>query len=176
MEVHKIKQMNSKKFFGTLLFVAFLAVTGFSQKFGHVNVGNLLDGMPQTKAADEQLVTYRDQLIAAGQQDAQKVQTEFEAFMKRVDAGGVTPKEQQEKQTYFQNKQQELVMMEQDVIQKVAQKREELLKPLLTNIDNAIREVGKENDFTFIFDSSMFNTVLFAQESADVTALVKAKL
>ena len=169
--------MKFQKILGTVLCVMLMTVGLFAQqKFGHVNVGNLLDGMPATKQADTQLATYRDQLIAAGRKEAETVQAEFDAFAQRVQTGGVTPKEQQEKQTYFQNKQQELAAKEQEIVNKVAQRREELLSPLLEKVDTAIKQVGAEQGYAFIFDSSVFNVILFAQDATDLTDTVRAKV
>jgi hypothetical protein len=45
----------------------------------------------------------------------------------------------------------------------------------LAKVDVAIKAIGKENNYAFIFDTSTGGT-LFALESEDITALVKAKL
>lgn len=166
-----------QKITGIALFLTLFATGMFAQqKFGHVNVGNLLEAMPATRQADTQLETYSKQLVEAGRQEAAAVQAEFDAFAARVQQGGVTPKEQQEKQVYFQNKQQELAKKEQEIQQKIALKRQELLEPLTTKLDTAIKEVGQEQGLTFIFDSSVFGAVLFSTDSADVTELVRAKV
>ena len=65
---------------------------------------------------------------------------------------------------------------EQDLRLQVQDKREELLKPLLDRVNQAIQDVGKENGYAMIFDASIPNTVLFVAEKDDVMALVKAKL
>ena len=39
-----------------------------------------------------------------------------------------------------------------------------------------VEQVAQENNFQLIFDTSMFNAVLFAAESEDVMPMVKAKL
>ena len=63
----------------------------------------------------------------------------------------------------------------QEVDQKVEILRKQLLQPILMKIDDAIKLIGKENGFSVIFDTSN-GAMLFAQESEDVTALVKKKL
>ena len=55
------------------------------------------------------------------------------------------------------------------------EKRQELLAPILRRVDDAIREVGKENGFQFIFDESI-GAILFDGNAEDVMPLVKAKL
>ena len=53
--------------------------------------------------------------------------------------------------------------------------RRQLLQPLVNKLDEAVRVVGKEGGYQVIFDTSN-GSALFAAESDDVTALVKAKL
>jgi outer membrane protein len=47
---------------------------------------------------------------------------------------------------------------------------------LLDRVQQAINEVGKEGGYNMIFDTSVFNTILFAMDSNDIEPLVKAKL
>ena len=54
-------------------------------------------------------------------------------------------------------------------------KRETLLKPILDKVNNVINEVAKSNGYSMILDSST-GVILYAEESADITAQVKAKL
>jgi outer membrane protein len=43
-------------------------------------------------------------------------------------------------------------------------------------LQDAINEIGKEGKYTMIFDTSIFNTILFARDSDDLEPLVKGKL
>ena len=163
----------------TLYFALFFfgALTSLSaQKFGHLNVGNLLSSMPEATAADKQLEAYQGQLVAKGESMAKALKTDYETFAAAVQKGEKTQLQIQEKEKSLQAEQQKIAAYEQEVIQKLGKRREELLQPLLERVDAAIKEVGEENDFTFIFDSSAFNVVMFAEESTDVAGLVKAKL
>jgi len=72
--------------------------------------------------------------------------------------------------------QQAIQALEQDVVQKVGKKREELLKPILDKVDAAVQAVGKENGYAMIFNTSLFNFVLSVDESEDVMSLVVSKL
>lgn len=160
-----------------LLFVLMAFATFVqAQKFGHVNAGNLLAQMPGTQAADDSLKVFQDSLVAIGESRMKKLQAEAEAFFAKYQAGDVTPAVAQQKQAEFQKEEQELATFEQEVLNAVGAKRQELIEPILTKVQNAINEVGKEGGYTMIFDVSVFNTILFAKESDDIEALVKAKL
>lgn len=147
-----------------------------AQKFGHVNTGNLLVQIPSTKAADERLKVIQDSLVNAGETRAKVVQAEYLAFVKEYEAGNVPPIEAQKKQAEFEQKEKELAQLEEAIVAQIAKKREELIGPILDSLEKAINEVGKEGGYTMIFDTSVFNALLFAQESSDIEPLVKAKL
>ncbi|MEY3051457.1 MAG: hypothetical protein RLY31_1242 [Bacteroidota bacterium] len=147
-----------------------------AQKFGHLNSGNILVLLPGTKAADAQLKVFQDSLVADGEQLARKLEEDFNTFATQYREGGVTPAEAQQKQAEFQQREAELNALEETIMNQVAQKREELLSPLLDRVQQAINEVGKEGGYNMIFDTSVFNTILFAMDSNDIEPLVKAKL
>ncbi len=147
-----------------------------AQKYGHLNFGNLVVLMPEAAAADEALEAYQKELVAKGEEMAATFQEEYGAFVVAVQSGEVPPKDQQARQQALQQKQQEIVAYEQELIQKVQQKRQELLAPIVEKAEKAIAEVAKENGYVMIFDTSSFNAILFAQDSDDVMPLVKAKL
>ena len=159
-----------------LLALSCLSLSVFAQKVGHVNTGLLLEGMSTVKAANTELDTYQQGLVAQGQKMVEDLQTEYNAFVAEVQKQTMTPKAQQEQQVALQKKQQEIQAFEKEVQNKILEKREVLLKPILSKVDAAIKEVGKEGDFLFIFDVSVPNTILFADEPLDVTDKVKTKL
>ena len=156
--------------------LSFLSLSLFAQKVGHVNTGLLLEGMSEVKAANSQMEAYQKQLVTKGQKMVEDLQTEYNAFVAEVQKQTMAPKIQQEKQAALQAKQQKIQQYEQEVQNQIGKKREELLKPILTRVDQAIKEVGKEGGYLFIFDVSIPNTILFADEPLDVTSLVKTKL
>lgn len=148
----------------------------YSQKYGHCNLGSLIAQMPETKSADSELETFQKQLVAKGEEMATKFQANYTAFVTEAQEGNLTPKQQQERQTALQTEQQAILSYEQEITQKVNEKREELLKPLFDKATEAIKAVAKENGYVMIFDTSVFNAVLFATDADDVMPLVKAKL
>ncbi|MBI5916974.1 MAG: OmpH family outer membrane protein [Bacteroidetes bacterium] len=156
--------------------IAFTADSLKAQKFGHLNSGNLLIQIPATKIADDKLKVLQDSMVAVGEARAKALQEEFNSFMKVYNEGSVTPAESQKKQAEFERKQQELAAYEDEIIALINKKRDELLAPILAEVQKAIDAVGKEGGYTMIFDTSVFNTILFAQDSDDVEPLVKVNL
>lgn len=160
-------------FFALLLGATLNAQT--APKYGHMNLGNLLEMLPDTKKANDDLKVYADKLGAIDDSLGRSLQAAAEFLQKEYDAGNLTPVQAQQKQGELQKKQEELQKFEQDANQMVTAKREELLKPILTKVDEAIKAVAKENGYAMIFDTST-GSMLFAADTDDVTALVKKKL
>ena len=146
------------------------------KKYGHLNYGNLLEQVPELKSGDKQLATYRDQLIKQGQARAEKWKKDVETFQHKQQAGELTGLQIKQGQERLAKEQQAIAALEQEVIQKVTKKREQILKPILDKVDAAIKAVGKENGYSMIFDTSVFNFVLSAEDADDVMPLVKKKL
>lgn len=163
-----------------IFFILFLCVLGTlqmsAQKFGHLNFGNLVAAMPETKTSDTQLETYQNQLVSKGEEMVKAFQKKYEKFVSDVKSGALAPKDQQATQLALQNEQQSILQYENEVIQKVQEKRQELLKPIIEKAQKAIDEYARDNGYTMIFDTSVFNAVLFVEDGDDLMDEIKAKL
>jgi outer membrane protein len=144
-------------------------------KYGHMNLGNLLELLPDTKVANDQLKVFADKLSVKNDSLGRALQSGAELLQKEYDAGLLTPVQAQMRQAELQKQQEFLQKFEQEANQMVSTKREELLTPILTKVDEAIKAVAKENGYAMIFDTST-GAMLFATETDDVTPLVKSKL
>jgi outer membrane protein len=169
-----------EKILKTLLFsFVFLAIVGSSavaQKFGHLNSGNLLIQLPETKKADEELRAYQENLVKKGEEMAKSLQDDFAKVNEEYSKGHMSPLQAQQKQAELEKRRDDLGKYEQEVVDKVGKKREELFAPVLDKVQVAINAVGKENGYQIIFDSSIPNVILFALDTDNVESLVKAKL
>lgn len=161
-----------------ILFV--LALTswqvGMAQQYGHLNFGNLLAALPETKAADTEIRTLQQQLVKQGEQKALALQEEFSGVIQQIQNGELSPKQQQEVEADFQQKEQELRAFEAEIQQKIAAKREALLTPIIQKVEAAIQAVAQSKGIVMVFDTSVFNAILFAQEADDLMPAVQAKL
>ena len=81
----------------------------------------------------------------------------------------------QQKEGELGKEQQDIQAYEQEVQTLLAQKRQSLYKPLIDKVKIAIEQVGKEGDYTMIFESGS-GVLVHAAESDDIMALVKAKI
>ncbi|NJN32903.1 MAG: OmpH family outer membrane protein [Saprospiraceae bacterium] len=142
---------------------------------GHLNLGNLISLMPEAVRADSGLVLYRKDLLATGDTLAMAFEKEYKAFVEAYNAGTLSASQSQKRQESLQKQQQVLRAYAQEVEEKVTNLRRQLLEPILTRIDQAIKTLGKEGKYDVIFDSGTGST-LFAQDSEDLMPLLKQKL
>ncbi|MDQ3290815.1 MAG: OmpH family outer membrane protein [Bacteroidota bacterium] len=147
--------------------------TGSGQKFGYINSAELIKVMPETKKAEASLQAYVNGLekqFGGLQSSYQKQITEFQSQEKSmVDAV------KQTKIKAIQDLEQQLQQSQASGQQKVAAKREELFKPILDKAEKAVKDVGKENGYDYIFDAST-GSFIYAKDSHDIMPLVKTKL
>jgi outer membrane protein len=144
-------------------------------KYGHMNLGNLLETMPETKKANDDLKVFTDKITAKDDSLTKAFGVAYEQLEKDYQAGTVPPVQLEQRKVELQKQQEFIQKFEQDAQQLVNSKREELLKPILSRIDEAVKQVAKDNGFLMVFDTGS-GIMLFASETEDVTPLVKKKL
>ena len=175
IEAKKLKQMKQFFLLMTLLVLGSTFV-GAQDKYGHLNFGNVVALMPETAQADASLETYRKDLISKGEGMVKAFQDKYGKLIADQQSGNFTPKQLQERAQVLAQEEQKIVAYEQEVSKKVEEKRQELLAPIIKKAEDAIKAIGKANGYKLIFDTSVFNSILFAQDSDDVYPLVKTKL
>ena len=142
------------KLFILVLMMAATAFSADAQKFGYLNSAEILSGMAEVKQANSSMEALQKQLQKKGQQMVQSYQTKLKA--------------EEEKIGKFQ----------QDMDSQIREKQNTLLQPIFDRVNEAIKNVAKENGYSYVFDrnSAQGSTILYADETQDVTTLVKAKL
>jgi len=144
-----------------------------AQKFGYINSAALLAEMPKVKQADSNIEAYQKQLEKRYQQDVQALQQMYMDIQAKVNEGSLSPKQQEEEAAKLRTKEEEIRKFEADSQQQLLKKREELVQPILDEVNTAIQAVAKENGYQFIFDEQV---LLYKDPAMDITKLVKTKL
>lgn len=168
----------TRMIFKTSLFTALLIIVAFSvqaQKFGYVNSALILQSMPEVEQMRSTLEAFETQLKKQGEAKVQAYQQKEQAALQKKQRGEMTPKEEQQVTQELQAEQEAIYRFSQDMEQKILDKQAELMQPILDKVNAAIRAVAEENGYQFIFDAQS-GVILYADESADVTELVKAKI
>jgi outer membrane protein len=167
-----------KSFGITLFFALIISVAGAQdtkQKFGHINTGNLIELLPEIKQADSLLTAYQDSLLITENALTTDFEKDYTEFVQLANAGELTKIAMQNKQQEFQKREEEIVNLRRANQLAILQKRQELMNPVLEKLQTAVNEVAKENGYSYIFDIGS-GSLLFANESHDLEALVKQKL
>ncbi|MCW5924807.1 MAG: OmpH family outer membrane protein [Saprospiraceae bacterium] len=159
----------------TLGLALVFATEVFSQKFGHCNSAELLLQLPEVKAADSDLQAFQTQLTKRGQERVKAFQDAAAELERKKSQGTISPKDFDAQYAKLEQERENITKYEEEVYQKLAQKREELYKPLLDKVNKAMSDVAAENGFALVFDSST-DVVIYADESLNVINLVKTKL
>jgi outer membrane protein len=143
------------------------------QKIGYINSDELLMSMPEAKKADAEISayakTFQDQLTA--------MQKELETKYKAYEAGVKTMTEAMKdvKEKELQDLQNRMQSTQQSAEEKIASKRQEMLKPITEKADAAIQTVAKEKGYSYIFDANA-GGIIYALPTDNILQDVKNKL
>lgn len=162
--------------FSLLFILSAFQSPGLAQKYGHLNLGNVVALMPETKLADTTLATYQGQLIEKGEAMAKAFEENYKKYVQDAQSGTVPPVQMQQKEEALQKERDAIIAYDREIQGLVQQKREELLKPIFDKVQLAIEAISKEAGYVMVFDSSVFNTLLFAGDQDDLMPLVMSKL
>ena len=158
--------------FGLMLTLAF---SGVAQKFGYLNSVAMLAEMEEVKQADSDLQAFQTQLTKRGQEMVKELQDKAVELDRKQKQGLIAPKDYQAQAAKLTEEETAIGNYEKEVYDKLAEKRQELYKPILERVNTAMQDVAKENGYLLVFDTST-QVLLYADESLDVTNLVKTKL
>lgn len=160
-----------------VLFASLMSLTATAQKFGYVDSGMILEGLPQVKEAESNLEALGKQLQAKGQKMMEDFQIKYQDLEKRVREGDITPKEQETQVAALKEEENKILQYEQEMQAQLAAKRDELLAPILEQVRTAIQTIAKEGGYSYVFDGSPgVGVLLYADETTNLTDLVKKKL
>lgn len=173
-----------------LLSTAFLMMLGISTglqaqtdelKIGYVNPQAILSNMPEMRAVQQRLQNFTTRKQQELAEREQVFQSEVAAYQQKV--GVISPEAQQKEEERLGQMQQELIASQQQAEQELQQKREELMGPLLGQIDNAITAVAKRMELIYVLNTTTSTgdvVILYAsdeyQSKYDITEKVMEEL
>ncbi|MBQ6046048.1 MAG: OmpH family outer membrane protein [Bacteroidales bacterium] len=149
------------------------AVAQKTVKLGHINSSELMQIMPGRDEAQATLQKEVDEL----QNTMKTMQTELEQryneYMGKKDQ--MSDLIRQTKERELQDMGNRIQDFQESAQKKLAEREQEVLKPIIDKAKKAIEDVAKENGYTYIFDSGV-GALLYQQDSDDIMPLVKKKL
>lgn len=158
----------------TLVAIAVLSISTVSaQKYGHLNAQEVLKAMPEYATAQQEMERYGKQK----EKELMMMQSSFKSDYEKYEAEAKTlsPEIRESREKDLLETQQNIQAFQQKVQEKLQTKEVELLEPIIAKVREAIKNVGKANGFTYIFDTSV-GALLYFEGGNDVTELIKKEL
>ncbi len=146
----------------------------FAQKFGHINSQTVIESLPEYIKARAEI----EGQAKAYDNDMQAMQKEFQSKAEAYDKNASTMNETKRKETEaeLQTLYQKVQQAQQDNNQALQKMQQEKFQPIMTKLQNAIKNVGKAGGYVYIMDITSGIPYISDTLSKDVTAEVKAEL
>ena len=158
-----------------LLLMLILPMSVFAQKFGHIKTQEILTVMPEYTKAQTDIQTMQKQYDDEIKRLSDEVNKKFAAYQQ--EQANLPNNIQERRQKELQEMSERGMQMQQDAQQELQRSWLQMLEPIAKKIDDAIKSVGQEGGYVYIFDLNA-TSIPFVNEtlSTDVTGAVKAKL
>lgn len=159
-----------------LVLAILLPFSAFAQKFGSVNIEEVITAMPESKAAENQIAEASKKYEAEFQklnEELNKLYTDFQAIQNDPDTPDtIKERRMQEIQERAANVDKFRATAQQDL----QRQNEQLMAPIQQKLTDAIKAVGQEGNFTAIvpFEQGVF--LYQGNDVVDVTPMIKSKL
>jgi outer membrane protein len=130
--------------------------------------------MPENQQAQKALQQHSRELEDQSAAMQAELEQKYNDYLAKKDS--LSPLIQKTKETELQDLNQRIQAFQQTAQKDLQAKQQELLKPIIEKARNAIREVAKENGYTYVFDTGTGALVYWPEDSDDLLPLVKTKL
>lgn len=150
-------------------------------KIGYVNPQSILANMPEMRAVQQRLQNFtarKQQELSTLEQD---FQTQVAQYQQKV--GVISAEAQQQEEVRLGQLQQELLQAQDVAEQELAQRRDELVGPLLEQIGSAIEAVAQKQGLSYVLNTTTSSgdmIILYASEDFrakfDITQSVMEEL
>jgi outer membrane protein len=169
-----------KRFIGIsvlVIMVIFVGQNALAQnlKFGHINRTELIQAMPEFDSARVTLEKLNTELQNTAELLQVELNNKYETYLK--ESKNLTDLVRQTKEQELQDAQKRLTDFQTNAQNQIQEMQVKLFTPVTEKADKAIKDVGKENGYIYIFDLSQNQIIYFDEtKSTNVMQLVKNKL
>ncbi|MGZ3945164.1 MAG: OmpH family outer membrane protein [Mucilaginibacter sp.] len=163
---------------GLLLLGVVLATNRASAqtKVGYINMGQLVQQLPETKTLQDQINAYSKQFL----DQLTAMNTDFQAKVKDYEAhkSAMTDAARTAREAELSDLQKRLQEYSNNSQQQVEAKSNELAKPLFDKVKAAVTQVAREKGYAYVINSSAAqgDLLLVSPTGDDLTTDVKTKL
>ncbi len=163
--------------FALVVVVTFLGQNALAQnlKFGHINRTELIQAMPEFDSARVTLEKLNTDLSNTAELLQVELNNKYETYLK--ESKNLTDLVRQTKEQELNDAQRRLTDFQTNAQTTIQEKQVALFTPITEKADKAIKEVGKDNGFIYIFDLSGQVIAYYDEtKSVNIMTLTKAKL
>lgn len=164
-----------KKISLAALFFLPLSIVAQEVKFGYIDSREAMMMMPELSEIEKEMADFNAQNTKYLQEMEKEINDKYLKFEKEKATMSETVQKVQEEE--LQEMVKRLQNAQQTLYTEAQTKQAKLLEPVITKVKNAIDNVGKKNNFLFIFDTQEGSVVLYKSDKAqNVMPLVKKEL
>jgi len=144
-------------------------------KFGHINSDELIRALPEFDSASVKLEKFQKDLVNALELMSVELNNKNDVYNK--ESKNLTDIVKQTKEQEILDMNRRIQEFQTNAQTQYQDKQAELFQPIYVKVDKAIKDVGKENGFTYLFDVAKGSLLYFDEsKSTNVMPLAKAKL
>ena len=161
-----------------VIFAFFIAISSSTQaqnpiKIGYIDFNTLVSAMPGVDSVKIKLQKYQQSL--SDQMDAMGAEFENKYLDYQSKSSGMSDLIKQTKEKELSDLQGRIDAFKSKAQQDFQAKQQELLQPIISKAKDAVKEIAKENKYTYIINS-IEDIMLYAEPTDDIMPLVKKKL
>ncbi len=146
-----------------------------TQKFAHIDFEKLIDAMPEKEVALQTLQKEYKEAQNMIEEMSVELNRKYMNAQKSLDTLSALGRQMLEEELMQQ--QQRIQMYQTNAEQRLSERRESLLNPILQKAQNSVKEVAEKEGFIYVFDTSEGSQILyFSAKSTDILSLVKKHL
>jgi len=155
------------------IFIFSSNVSAQNLKIGHINSGELVALMPETKKAEDSLKRFAEGLETQVQAMLSELKIKYADFQSKSKEWTESLREYKTKE--IQDLQANIDNFQQRAQQDISKRKEDLLGPVIKKAEDVVKVIAKEGNYDYIFDTTN-GGVLHAKESENLLELAKKKL
>ena len=169
-----------KRFVGIPVLIILMTLIGQKAeaqgfKFGHISSDELIKAMPEYDTAMAKLEKTRQELVNTLQLMSVELKNKADAYDK--ESKTLTEIVRQTKEQELQDLQTRIQNFQTQAQTTLQDQQATLTQPIFNKVDKAIKDVGKEGGYIYIFDIAKGQVLYFDDtKSINILALVKTKL
>ena len=138
-----------------------------SSQLVYVDVNKLIEGYSRTKVAKAEFDKKANLLKANVDSLVGNWQKELKNYEK--ERASLSPKELKLKQELLGNKQQQINGYQEAIQKKIQEEDKKVTQTVINDINDYIKEYGKDHNYRIIFGASGGGNIMYADESTDLT-------